>query len=44
VLDSHDDLVCGISSIGKVFQDNFSFAQSSMKYLISRNGIGDLVT
>jgi hypothetical protein len=44
VLDSHGDLVCGISSIGKVFQANFSFAQSSMKCLISRNGIGDLVT
>jgi hypothetical protein len=35
VLDSRGDLVCGISRIGKVFQANFSLAQSSMKYLIS---------
>jgi hypothetical protein len=37
VLDSCGDLVCGISCIGKVFQDDFSFAQSSMKCLISRS-------
>jgi hypothetical protein len=37
VLDSHGDLVCGISRIGKVFQANFSFAQSSMKCLISQS-------
>jgi hypothetical protein len=36
VLDSCGDLVCGISHIGKVFQANFSFAQSSMKCLISQ--------
>jgi hypothetical protein len=35
VFDSRGDLVCGISHIGKVFQANFSFPQSSMKYLIS---------
>jgi hypothetical protein len=35
VLDSRGDLVCGISRIGKVFQANFSFAQSSIKCLIS---------
>jgi hypothetical protein len=35
VLDSHGDLVCGISHIRKVFQAEFSFAQSSMKCLIS---------
>jgi hypothetical protein len=34
VLDSHGDLVCGISRIRKVFQADFSFAQSSMKCLI----------
>jgi hypothetical protein len=34
VLDSHGDLVCGISRNGKVFQADFSFAQSSMKCLI----------
>jgi hypothetical protein len=37
VLDYLDDLVCGISRIGKVFQANFSFAQSSTKCLISRS-------
>jgi hypothetical protein len=37
VLDSYGDLVCGISHIGKVFQANFSFAQSSMKCLISQS-------
>jgi hypothetical protein len=34
VLDSSSILVCGISHIGKVFQYDFSFAQSSMKCLI----------
>jgi hypothetical protein len=37
VLDSHGDLVCGISHIGKFFQADFSFAQSSMKCFISRS-------
>jgi hypothetical protein len=37
VLDSRGDLVCGISRIGKFFQADFSFAQSSMKCLISRS-------
>jgi hypothetical protein len=37
VLDSRGDLVCGISRTGKFFQDDFSFAQSSMKCLISRS-------
>jgi hypothetical protein len=37
VLDSHGDLVCGISCIRKVFQADFSFPQSTMKYLISRS-------
>jgi hypothetical protein len=35
VLDSRGDLVCGISRIRNIFQDDFSFAQSSMKCLIS---------
>jgi hypothetical protein len=35
VLNSSSKLVCGISRIGKVFRADFSFAQSSMKYLIS---------
>jgi hypothetical protein len=35
VLDSCGDHVCGISRIRKGFQDGFSFAQSSMKCLIS---------
>jgi hypothetical protein len=35
VLDSSGKLVCGISRIGKFFQADFSFAQSSVKYLIS---------
>jgi hypothetical protein len=35
VLDSSGKLVCGISHLGKVFQANFSFVQSSMKCLIS---------
>jgi hypothetical protein len=37
VLDSHGDLVCGIFRIKKVFQADFSFAQSSMKCLISQS-------
>jgi hypothetical protein len=37
VLNSHGDLVCGISCIGKVFQADFSFAQSSMKCFISQS-------
>jgi hypothetical protein len=37
VLDSRGELVCGISHIGKVFQADFSFAQSSMKCFISRS-------
>jgi hypothetical protein len=36
VLDSHGDLVCDISHIGKVFRADFSFAQSSTKCLISQ--------
>jgi hypothetical protein len=36
-LDSSGRLVCGISSIGKVFQANFSFAQSSVKCLIPQS-------
>jgi hypothetical protein len=39
VLDSCGDLVCGISRIGKVFQVDFSFAQFSMKCLISQSSI-----
>jgi hypothetical protein len=34
VLDSSGNLVCSISRIGKVFQVDFSFAQSSVKCLI----------
>jgi hypothetical protein len=34
VLDSSGKLICGISRLGKVFQANFSFAQSSVKCLI----------
>jgi hypothetical protein len=37
VLDSSGNLVCDISRIGKVFQADFSFAQSSMKCLISQS-------
>jgi hypothetical protein len=37
VLDSTGKLVCGISHIGKVFQIDFSFAQSSVKCLISQS-------
>jgi hypothetical protein len=35
VIDSSGKPVCGISHLGKVFQANFSFAQSSVKCLIS---------
>jgi hypothetical protein len=34
VLDSSGKLVCGISHLRKVFQSDFSFAQSSVKYSI----------
>jgi hypothetical protein len=34
VLDSSGKRVCGISRIGNVFQDDFSFAQSSLRCLI----------
>jgi hypothetical protein len=37
VFDSSSILVCGISHIGKVFQADFSFAQSFMKCLISQS-------
>jgi hypothetical protein len=37
VLDSSSNLVCGISRIGKVFQTDFSLAQSSVKCLISQS-------
>jgi hypothetical protein len=37
VLDSSGKLVCGISRLGKVFQADFSFAQSFVKYLISQS-------
>jgi hypothetical protein len=37
VLYSSGRLVCAISRIGKIFQTDFSFAQSSMKYLISQS-------
>jgi hypothetical protein len=36
VLDSSGKHVCGISHIGKVFQADFSIAQSSVKCLISQ--------
>jgi hypothetical protein len=36
VLDYFGRLVCGISQFGKVFQADFSFAQSSVKCLISQ--------
>jgi hypothetical protein len=36
VLDSSGKLVCGISRLEKVFQADFSFAQSSVKCLISQ--------
>jgi hypothetical protein len=34
---SSSKLVCGISCLGKIFQANISFAQSSMKCLISQS-------
>jgi hypothetical protein len=37
VLDSSGKLVCGISRLKKVFQANFSFAQSFMKCFISQS-------
>jgi hypothetical protein len=37
VLDSFGNLVCGVSHIGKVFQDDFSSAQSFVKCLISQS-------
>jgi hypothetical protein len=37
VLDFSSNLVCGISRIGKVFQAGFSFAQLSVKCLISQS-------
>jgi hypothetical protein len=37
VLNFFGRLVCGISRIGKVFQDNFSVAQSFVKCLISQS-------
>jgi hypothetical protein len=37
VLDSSGRLVCGISRLGKVFQADFSFAQSSVMCLISQS-------
>jgi hypothetical protein len=37
VLDSSGKLVCGISHIRKVFQADFSFAQPSVKCLISQS-------
>jgi hypothetical protein len=37
VLDSSGNVVCGISHIGTVFQADFSFAQSSIKCLLSQS-------
>jgi hypothetical protein len=37
VLDSSGMLVCGISRLGKVFQADFSFSQTSVKCLISQS-------
>jgi hypothetical protein len=37
VLDSSDKRVCGISRIGNVFQADFSFAQCSLRCLISQS-------
>jgi hypothetical protein len=34
---SSSKLICGISRLGKVFQADFSFAQSSMKCLVSQS-------
>jgi hypothetical protein len=37
VLDSSSKRVCGISCIGNVFQADFSYAQSSLRFLISQS-------
>jgi hypothetical protein len=37
VLDSSSNLVCGVSHNGKIFQTDLSFAQSSVKCLISQS-------
>jgi hypothetical protein len=37
VLDSSSKRVCGIARIGKVFQADFSFAQSSLRCLLSQS-------
>jgi hypothetical protein len=37
VLDSSGKRVCGICRIGNIFQANFSFAQSSLRCLISQS-------
>jgi hypothetical protein len=37
VLDSSGNVVCAISRIGNIFQADFSFAQYSMKCLISQS-------
>jgi hypothetical protein len=37
VLDSSGKLICGISLLGKVFQADFSFVQSSVKCLIPQS-------
>jgi hypothetical protein len=37
VLDSSDKRVCGISHIGNIFQADISFAQSSLRCLISQS-------
>jgi hypothetical protein len=37
ILDSFGKVVCGISRLRKVFQADFSFAQSSVKCLISQS-------
>jgi hypothetical protein len=37
ILDSSGKCVCGISRIGNIFQANFSFAQSSLRCLISQS-------
>jgi hypothetical protein len=37
VLDLVGNLVCGVSRIGNAFQADFSFAQSSLRYLLSQS-------
>jgi hypothetical protein len=37
VLDSSGGLVCGVSWIGNIFQADFSFAQSSLRCLLSQS-------